>query len=69
MGEGRTGGLWAPQTRALTVGLVLTITFVGAMLTSSAIFVFRSERSGSTCSLSTVSGSLARTELAGGHFV
>jgi len=30
MGEGRTGGLWAPQTRALTVGLVLTITFVAS---------------------------------------
>src|SRR6202050_2249432 len=24
------GGLWAPQTRALTAGLVLTITFVAA---------------------------------------
>ncbi len=30
MGEGRTGGLWAPHTRALTVGLVLTITFVAS---------------------------------------
>src|SRR5215472_1544132 len=30
MGESRTGGLWAPQTRALTVGLVLTITFVAS---------------------------------------
>jgi MFS family permease len=30
VGEGRTGGLWAPQTRALTVGLVLTITFVAS---------------------------------------
>jgi MFS family permease len=30
MGAGRTGGLWAPQTRALTVGLVLTITFVAS---------------------------------------
>ena len=30
MGEGRTGGLWTPQTRALTVGLVLTITFVAS---------------------------------------
>ena len=30
MSEGRTGGLWAPQTRPLTVGLVLTITFVAS---------------------------------------
>ena len=30
MGGGRTGGLWTPQTRALTVGLVLTITFVAS---------------------------------------
>ena len=30
MGEVRPGGLWAPQTRALTVGLVLTITFVAS---------------------------------------
>ena len=30
MGEGPTDGLWAPQTRALTVGLVLTITFVAS---------------------------------------
>jgi MFS family permease len=30
MGEGRTRGLWAPQTRALTVGLILTITFVAS---------------------------------------
>src|SRR5437762_13268577 len=30
MGAGRTGGLWAPQTRALTVGLVLTVTFVAS---------------------------------------
>ena len=30
MGDGRTGGLWTPQTRALTVGLVLTITFVAS---------------------------------------
>src|SRR5215831_9452008 len=30
MGERRTGGLWTPQTRALTVGLVLTITFVAS---------------------------------------
>src|SRR5690242_4257124 len=30
MGEGRTGGLWAAQTRALTVGLVLTISFVAS---------------------------------------
>ncbi len=30
MGEGRMGGLWAPQTRALTVGLVLTVTFVAS---------------------------------------
>src|SRR5207247_5381657 len=28
--EGRVRGLWAPQTRALTVGLVLTITFVAS---------------------------------------
>jgi MFS family permease len=30
MGGGRTGGLWTPRTRALTVGLVLTITFVAS---------------------------------------
>jgi MFS family permease len=30
MGEGRIRGLWAPPTRALTVGLVLTITFVAS---------------------------------------
>jgi MFS family permease len=30
MGEGRASGLWAPQVRALTVGLVLTITFVAS---------------------------------------
>jgi MFS family permease len=30
MGEGRIQGLWAPQTRALTVGLILTITFVAS---------------------------------------
>ncbi len=30
MGEGRDGGLWAPQRRALTTGLVLTITFVAS---------------------------------------
>jgi MFS family permease len=30
MGEGQAGGLWAPRTRALTVGLVLTVTFVAA---------------------------------------
>jgi MFS family permease len=30
MGEGRDGGLWAPQRRALTMGLVLTITFVAS---------------------------------------
>src|SRR5215469_1429414 len=30
MGEGQMRGLWAPQTRALTVGLVLTITFVAS---------------------------------------
>src|SRR4249919_101687 len=29
-GEGRAPGLWAPQTRALTVGLVLSITFVAS---------------------------------------
>src|SRR5215813_7999904 len=29
-GEDRAPGLWAPQTRALTVGLVLTITFVAS---------------------------------------
>src|SRR6266581_8603684 len=28
--EGRVPGLWAPQRRALTTGLVLTITFVAA---------------------------------------
>jgi MFS family permease len=30
MGEGRSGGLWVPQRRALTAGLVLTITFVAS---------------------------------------
>jgi len=30
MGEGRARGLWEPQTRALTVGLVLTVTFVAS---------------------------------------
>ena len=30
MSEGRVPGLWAPQTRALTVGLVLSITFVAS---------------------------------------
>ena len=30
MDEGRVPGLWAPQRRALTVGLVLTITFVAS---------------------------------------
>ncbi len=30
MGEGRAPGLWAPQRRALTAGLVLTITFVAS---------------------------------------
>ena len=30
MGEGQVPGLWAPQRRALTVGLVLTITFVAS---------------------------------------
>ena len=30
MGEGRLRGLWAPQARALTVGLVLTVTFVAS---------------------------------------
>src|SRR5215472_11302123 len=30
MGEGQMRGLWAPQTRALTTGLVLTITFVAS---------------------------------------
>ena len=29
-GEGRAPGLWAPQRRALTLGLVLTITFVAS---------------------------------------
>src|SRR2546430_95815 len=29
-GEGRVPGLWAPQRRALTTGLVLTITFVAS---------------------------------------
>src|SRR6201985_3531903 len=29
-GEGRAPGLWAPQRRALTTGLVLTITFVAS---------------------------------------
>src|SRR5258708_2278567 len=30
MNEGQVRGLWAPQTRAMTLGLVLTITFVAA---------------------------------------
>ena len=30
MNEGRVPGLWAPQRRALTAGLVLTITFVAS---------------------------------------
>ena len=30
MGEERADGLWAPQRRALTAGLVLTITFVAS---------------------------------------
>jgi MFS family permease len=30
VGEGRASGLWAPQVRALTVGLVLTVTFVAS---------------------------------------
>jgi len=30
MGEGQVRGLWAPQRRALTAGLVLTITFVAS---------------------------------------
>jgi MFS family permease len=30
MGAGRDGGLWAPQRRSLTIGLVLTITFVAS---------------------------------------
>ncbi len=30
MDEGRVGGLWAPQRRALTTGLILTITFVAS---------------------------------------
>ncbi|HUY50243.1 MAG TPA: MFS transporter [Streptosporangiaceae bacterium] len=30
MGDGRDGGLWGPQSRALTAGLVLTITFVAS---------------------------------------
>ena len=30
MGEGRIRALWAPQTRALSAGLVLTITFVAS---------------------------------------
>src|SRR5215469_10273257 len=30
IGEGRAPGLWAPETRALTAGLVLTITFVAS---------------------------------------
>src|SRR5579862_8616486 len=29
-GEGRAPGLWAPQRRAMTVGLVLTVTFVAS---------------------------------------
>ena len=30
MGEDRAAGLWAPQRRALTTGLVLTITFIAS---------------------------------------
>ena len=30
MGDSRVPGLWAPQTRALTAGLVLTVTFVAS---------------------------------------
>src|SRR5262245_4023558 len=30
MGQGRADGLWAPQVRALTTGLVLTVTFVAS---------------------------------------
>ncbi len=30
MNQGQPGGLWVPQTRALTVGLVLTVTFVAS---------------------------------------
>ncbi len=30
MGEGRVRGLWAPERRALTAGLILTITFVAS---------------------------------------
>ena len=30
MGEGRVRGLWAPQARALTAGLVLSVTFVAS---------------------------------------
>src|ERR1700736_1316101 len=30
MGEGQVRGLWAPQRRALTAGLVLTITFIAS---------------------------------------
>jgi MFS family permease len=30
MRDGRVPGLWAPQTRALTAGLVLTVTFVAS---------------------------------------
>ena len=30
MGEDRAPGLWDPQTRALTTGLVLTVTFVAS---------------------------------------
>jgi MFS family permease len=30
MSEGRVRGLWAPETRALTAGLVLTVTFVAS---------------------------------------
>ena len=30
MSKGRDGGLWAPQRRALTAGLVLSITFVAS---------------------------------------
>src|SRR5271165_7303300 len=30
MSEGQVPGLWAPQRRALTLGLVLTITFIAS---------------------------------------
>src|SRR6201997_3947966 len=30
MNEGQVPGLWAPQRRALTLGLVLTITFIAS---------------------------------------